>query len=72
MRAMSTRRPRLLALVMLFLVAGCSQTTKTHIAATDPACIAWRPVTYSSRDTPETQNQARANNAAWTKYCEGK
>ena len=72
MSAMSTKLLKPLALVTTFLAAGCSQTTTTHTGATEAACLAWHPVTYSSRDTPETQDQARANNAAWQKYCEGK
>lgn len=57
------------ALGMTFLVAGCAQTTPTRTAGTDPACIAWAAVTYSSYDTEETQRQARGNNAARQAYC---
>ena len=30
---------------------------------------AWRPQTYSSRDTPETVTEVQANNAARDAYC---
>ena len=58
-----------LALAMMFSLAACSQTTRTRTAVTDPACIAWAQTTYSSRDTDETQRQARANNEARAVYC---
>ncbi|WP_175540603.1 hypothetical protein [Phyllobacterium sp. OV277] len=46
----------------------------TLIGATDPVkkdvCgKVFSPVTYSGRDTPETQLQARRNNAAYDSYC---
>lgn len=59
------------------LLAGCQLTSSTRIAVTEAAIIrdtclhAWRPTTYSSRDTPETQLGNRANNAARAKWCEG-
>ena len=64
--------PLLLA-TMCFL-AGCQSIQTTHTAETErdivaAVCWAWKPVTYSSRDTPETQLQARANNSAHDAYC---
>ncbi|MGX7708982.1 hypothetical protein [Methylobacterium sp. Gmos1] len=32
-------------------------------------CVVARPITYSSRDTPETRRQVRAHNAKWTAVC---
>lgn len=64
-----TRQLVLLALVTTSCLAGCAQTTRTRTGAIDPACIAWANATYSSRDTEETQRQARANNAAREVYC---
>jgi starvation-inducible outer membrane lipoprotein len=69
-----------LVLAMTLLLAACSQTPKTLTGATDDAALlaavtrqlcakAWRPVTYSSRDTEQTQREARANNAARDEYC---
>lgn len=69
-----------LMLVMMFFLAGCQQTLTTRTGETDElwravarqVCeSAWRPVTYSSRDTEQTQLEARANNAARAKYCNG-
>lgn len=63
-----------LVLVMALLLAGCLPTTTTRIAATESkivtgVCKVWVPVTYSSRDTLETQLEVRANNAARDTYC---
>lgn len=65
---------KLLPLVMTLFLAGCLQTTTTHIAATESkivagVCKVWVPVTYSSRDTLETQLKVRANDAARDTYC---
>jgi hypothetical protein len=70
---------RLLLLAMLCVLAGCSPTLTTLTGGTDAAkteqsiaadaCRAWKPVTYSSRDTPETQLGNRASNAARESYC---
>ena len=66
-------------LAMTFLLVGCQAIPMTLTGGTEAAkadaeiaadvCRAGKPVTYSSRDTPETQLQARANNAARTAYC---
>lgn len=37
----------------------------------DLCARAWRPQTYSSRDTPETQIEAQGNNEARRTYCAG-
>lgn len=62
---------RLLSLpVMLLSLGGCQTilgrtlTEGTSAAVVTDVCRAWRPVTYSSRDTAQTQTEARANNAA--------
>lgn len=62
------------ALATTCLLAGCSPTLSTQTAATEAGiaadvCRAWQPVTYSSRDTEQTQVEARANNAARAAYC---
>lgn len=61
-------------LVMTCLLAGCQSILPTNTAATEKSiaadtCRAWKPTTYSSRDTPETKTEARANNAARDSYC---
>lgn len=59
---------------LLTLVTACSPTLTTRTAETDRAvaagvCSVWLPVTYSSRDTDQTQDEVRANNAARDAYC---
>jgi len=64
-----------LALVMTFLLAGCQSIPMTQTVETEAAMVAdlcdhaWRPVTYSSRDSEQTQVEARAANAARAAYC---
>ena len=65
---------RLLLLVSVTSLAGCLSMKPIAIEETEAAivadvCRAWKPVTYSSRDTEQTQNEARANNAARDAYC---
>ena len=78
---MSLRSPKAIAFALLpalgmtFCLAGCSLTSTTPTGEierklTAGVCKAWLPVTYSSQDTPETQMEARANNAARKAYCE--
>lgn len=74
-RTITTMLLPLLMLAAVLMLTACGTTTL--ISATDPArrdlCErAWKPVTYSSQDTPETQLQARQNNAAYDSYCKGK
>lgn len=68
------------ALVLLpMLVTGCltvptgpirpTQTAEIDQAVTQGVCGVWKAVTYSSRDTEQTQLEARANNAARDAYC---
>jgi hypothetical protein len=56
------------------LLGGCQSILPTNTAATETSiaadtCRAWKPVTYSSRDSEQTQVEARANNAARESYC---
>jgi hypothetical protein len=62
------------------LLAGCSTLT-TLTSGNDPdaepikaaarslACGAFKPLTYSRRDTPETMAVVQGHNAAWTTLC---
>lgn len=75
---------KLLALVTMFCLAGCSPTLMTPTGGIDREDVsqaisalladicsqAWLPVTYSSRDTSETQLEVRASNAARAEICE--
>lgn len=67
---------------MTFFLAGCQSIPTTPTGATDVAEIerrivaeicqrAWKPQTYSSRDTEETQVLAVAGNASRAAYCRG-
>lgn len=67
---------RLSLLVTMFLLVGCQLTQTTRTSETEKSlafsvCKAWKPVTYSSKDTEQTSTEARANNAARTSYCAG-
>ena len=67
----------LTTLVMTFSMVGCQQTLTTRSAgieadkaAASAACEAWKPLTYSSKDTDQTQLEVRGNNAARGAYCD--
>ena len=65
-----TLPPRLLPLVVLLsapLTLVACETTQT--AGISAACSAIAPITYSSRDTPETQRQIVGHNAAFATLC---
>ena len=58
---------------MLFLAACLSNPTTPTAATSDVkitagVCTAWKPVSYSSKDTEQTRIEARANNAARKAY----
>jgi hypothetical protein len=64
----------LFVLAVMFWLAGCSSTLTTRTVETETAivadvCRAWLPITYSSRDTDQTQLEVRAGNAAREAYC---
>jgi len=73
----SPKRTQLVLLLSVTLpLAACTSLTNT--AATDlppevdpvaVACQAFKPITWSSRDTPETAVQIVAHNAAWEALC---
>ena len=60
---------RLLVLMLLFaliwLLAGCTTTTAT----VGTECSVWRPITWSTKDTPETLVEVKANNARRAAWC---
>lgn len=59
-------------LAMTFCLAACNLPTATLTDATNGSvaavCRAWPVVTYSSKDTAQTQKEARASNAARTAW----
>jgi hypothetical protein len=54
------------AFVVISLLPGCTHLTRT--SATE-VCAVWRPVGWSSRDTPETVTEVKANNARRAAWC---
>lgn len=54
------------ALATLSVLTAC-QTTSTD--GTKAVCAIFPPITYSSRDTPETIMQVRRHNAGYESYC---
>ncbi|POR52381.1 hypothetical protein CYD53_10546 [Bosea psychrotolerans] len=51
--------------VSLTLLAGC-QTTGSGVTE---VCAVWKPVLWSSRDTPETIDGVKGNNARRAAWC---
>ena len=72
------QRPSAHVFVLLVLhpvLTGC-QTARPPTAtvaieerAEGWACLAFRPVSWSTRDTPETVEQIRGHNAVWDAVC---
>lgn len=46
-------------------------TDDTEIRINAVACEAFKPITWSQRDTVETITQVREHNAAWVELCRG-
>lgn len=60
-----------LTVIALPILIGCLTTTnsgETRGAAT--FCEVAKPITYSTRDTPETVSQILSHNAAWRELCQ--
>lgn len=56
-----------LAVVSGLLVANCSRTT--GIVGTE--CVAWQPISWSSKDTSQTITEVKLNNARRAAWCAG-
>lgn len=74
-RSSGPNRLLMLCVALTPLVSGCQmlQTLMTPTGAIDPyivACQAFRPVTYSSRDTEQTQLEVRKHNAVYVELCQ--
>ena len=56
---------KIIAIIILsFGLMGCGKTV------IDTSCTAFKPIRYSaSNDTPETVQEVREHNAAWTAIC---
>lgn len=55
---------RTLAVLSLMLSASACGTS-----IADTSCVAFGPITYSSRDTPETQTAVEEHNVRWHRLC---
>ena len=66
-------RTLLLVSVLLTPLAGCSMTgtgvTSPCVAQAAGQAPAWRPVSWSSRDTLKTIEEVKANNARHVEWC---
>lgn len=60
---------QMLVSVGISLLLGC--TLQTSISATD-VCKVWQPVTWSSKDTPQTVAEVKISNARRKAWCEEK
>jgi len=67
-KTLPRRRLPLVGLLSALLTLVACETT-TQVAGTSAACSAIAPITYSSRDTPETQRQIVGHNAAFATLC---
>jgi hypothetical protein len=59
-----------LVLMLTIPLANCSTLgAGTSTRYLDTSCEAFRPITYSSRDTPETVAEVRAHNRVFDRLC---
>lgn len=70
--------PRAIGLTLSMAMTGCAAKAVSGIPTggieegremQDWACLAFRPIGWSGRDTPETVRQIAAHNAAWDAAC---
>lgn len=54
-----------LVLASGLLVASCSKTTGT----VGTECLVWKPISWSSKDTPQTIEEVKLNNARQKAWC---
>lgn len=59
-------RTMMLVAVLSILTAGCATTGG---GGTEAVCAQWRGISWSSRDTPQTQDEVKANNARRKAWC---
>lgn len=69
--ASASRLLTLLATTLISLpLAGCvTLGSGTSTRYLDTSCEAFKAITYSSRDTPETVSEVRAHNRAYDALC---
>lgn len=61
-----TVRMMLLAAALPILAAGCKTTASV---GTEAVCAQWRGVSWSMKDTPETIDEVKGNNARRGAWC---
>lgn len=64
-----TRVARLTTPVALCLLLTACQTTASGGIDVSTGCIAFRPISWSKKDTRPTQEEIVSHNAVWKKLC---
>lgn len=54
-------------LLLSLTVAGCSMTTVSN--GSNLTCTSFTPITWSTKDTPQTIKQVKQHNAGWKAVC---
>ena len=55
-----------LPMLLAVMLNGCAKTSTSVI---DTSCEAFKPISYSSKDTDATVDQVIGHNAAWDALC---
>lgn len=55
---------------MLALAASGTSACTTASGVIDTSCTLFGPITYSSKDTEQTQSEIRKHNSVWVCRCE--
>lgn len=53
------------------MTAGCVTSHSAGTSGAEAVCGQWLSITYSSRDTRQTQDEVRLGNGRRAGYCEG-
>lgn len=53
-------------LVVMLPLGGCWRTTATAVTE---ACVFWKPISWSSKDTRTTIEEVKVNNAKQKAWC---
>lgn len=51
----------------MLILSTCATTTASGV--TDVACQAFKPITWSTKDTDQTIGEVKEHNAAWKAVC---
>jgi len=57
---------KLLGLLPLLSLSMCASPS----AGIKASCAVFKPITYSSKDTPETQAQVESHDVTWLRVCQ--